>query len=141
MKTFNIDLWQNLRNIIIDEEEGTKFLDGKIYFGLAPEDTPAPYCVMHVMDSGNDDTSATLCKNDEGYNMVGESDIQFNMYATNDMQLDELLQEFNLHLNKLKNLTDYRVITSIRGTTKNASSFTGEVGLGFTRYSFKFEKL
>lgn len=135
MKTFNIDLWQTLK---LPNEDEEKFLDGHIYFGEAPEDVPAPYCVIHVLDCGEDENSLTLCGNETG---IGISDIQFNLYSTNDMQLDELLQELNLKIKSLKNLSDYRIINAIRGTTKNASGFSSEVGMGFTRFNFRYELL
>lgn len=139
MKTFNIDIWQTLRSYTDTNEK--RFCDGKIYFGLAPENTPAPYCVLHVLNSGEDMSAQTLCLKDEGYNLVGVSDIQFNVYATNDMYLDELLQELNDILRSFQNLTEYRIVKSERLRTKNASTFTNEVGIGFTEYLFQYEKL
>ena len=142
MRTFNIDLWQTLR-------EKTKpvggasnsLLNGNVFFGIAPAQTATPYCVMHVLDSGNDVNSQTLCKKDENYNSVGISDIQFSIYATNDMAIDEIAQELNKLIDSLQNLTEYRIISSVRQRTKNASSFTNETGMGFTEYSFKYENL
>lgn len=130
MKTFNADLWLYLKNEL-------KVLNGKIYFGLAPQETPATYCVIHVLDSGNDVNSQTLCDRDS----IGISDLQFNLYATNDMLIDELLQDLNNILNHLSNLTEYRVVSAVRGSTRTARDFSNEVGIGITRYSFKYEKL
>ena len=112
MRTFNIDLWQTLR-------EKTKpvggasnsLLNGNVFFGIAPAQTATPYCVMHVLDSGNDVNSQTLCKKDENYNSVGISDIQFSIYATNDMAIDEIAQELNKLIDSLQNLTEYRIIS------------------------------
>lgn len=132
-KSFNIDLWQTLRT------QG--FLDNKIYFGLAPEDTPAPYCVLHVLDNGIDTEAQTLCFREPSSNTPGLSSIQFNIYSSNDMQLDELLQELNAIILNLNNLTEYRIIQALRKNTKNASTFSGEVGKGFTEFDFTYEFL
>ena len=137
--TFNADLWQFLR--AWEGENKKKFIEGKIYFGLAPENTPVPYCVMHVMDSGDDPNAQTLCQNEEGYNAVGESRIQFNLYGFNDMQIDELLQELNYLIKSLKNLTVYRIMSCIRERTKTASSFSAEIGQGLTEFQFQHERL
>lgn len=139
MKTFNIDLWQYIKHA--KDSNGDVIFNGKTFFGLAPEDTPAPYCVLHVLDSGDDETSKTLCYKDENYNRNGVSDIQFTVYAINDMQLDELLQELNNIISRISNLSLYRIKIVQRGVTKTASSFSSEVGAGLTRYSFKYELL
>lgn len=140
MKTFNIDLWQKLKNIY-NTKENSYLKPDTIFFGIAKENQPAPYCVIHVMNCGTDIGSQTLCKKDEGYNKIGVSNIQFTMYATNDMVVDELLQELNDVLDSLTNLEEYRILQSIRRTTKNASSFTNELGAGLTRYDFQYERL
>lgn len=140
MKTFNIDLWQKLQEIYAAKED-TYLKSDAIFFGIAKESQPAPYCVIHVMNSGVDISSQTLCKKDAGYNKIGVSNIQFSMYATNDMVVDELLQELNDVLDSLTNLNEYRVLQAIRQTTKNASTFTNEVGMGLTRYDFQYESL
>lgn len=140
MKTFNIDLWQKLKEIYAAKED-TYLKSDAIFFGIANEKQPAPYCVIHIMNSGTDTNSQTLCKKDAGYNKVGVSNIQFSMYATNDMVVDELLQELNDVLDNLTNLNEYRILKSIRQTTKNATTFTNEVGKGLTRYDFQYESL
>lgn len=140
MKTFNIDLWQKLQEIYAEKED-TYLKSDAIFFGIAKENQPAPYCVIHVMNSGTDVNSQTLCKKDAGYNKVGVSNIQFSMYATNDMVVDELLQELNDVLDSLTNLNEYRVLRASRQTTKNATTFTNEVGMGLTRYDFQYESL
>lgn len=142
MRTFNIDLWQTLREKTKPVDGASNsLLNGNVFFGIAPAQTATPYCVMHVLDSGNDVNSQTLCKKDENYNSVGISDIQFSIYATNDMAIDEIAQELNKLIDSLQNLTEYRIISSVRQRTKNASSFTNEIGMGFTEYSFKYESL
>ena len=142
MRTFNIDLWQTLKEKSTRLNEGAgSLLKGNIFFGIAPANQKTPYCVLHVLDSGNDTNAQTLCQNDEGYNMAGVSDIQFSVYATNDMAIDEIAQELNKLIDSLQNLTEYRIISSVRQRTKNASSFTNETGMGFTEYSFKYESL
>jgi len=142
MRTFNIDLWQTLKEKSTGLNEGAgSLLKGNIFFGIAPANQKTPYCVLHVLDSGNDTNAQTLCQNDEGYNMAGVSDIQFSVYATNDMAIDEIAQELNKLIDSLQNLTEYRIISSVRQRTKNASSFTNETGMGFTEYSFKYESL
>lgn len=140
MKTFNIDLWQKLQEIYTTKENSVLKPDA-IFFGIAKENQPAPYCVIHVMNCGTDTNAQTLCKNNADYNKIGTSNIQFTMYATNDMVVDELLQELNDVLDGLTNLNEYRILQSIRRTTKNASSFTNEVGAGLTRYDFQYERL
>lgn len=139
MPTFNIDLWKSLQNIYSNQENS--YLKNKIFFGLAPEKTNVPYCVIHVLDSGLDENAQTLCKNDEGYNKVGTSSIQFSLYATNDMAIDELLQELNDNIYSLSNLNEYRIIRATRQETKNASSFSNETGMGLTRFLFEYEGL
>lgn len=126
MATFNIELWQRLKS---------DFLDGSVFFGSAPEATPAPYCVVYVLDSGDDEQSKTLCRTD------GESELQFTIYGFNDMQLDELLDRINNLIKTYKNLENYRIKTASRKMTKCASSFSADVGAGITRFQFSFEKL
>lgn len=133
-RTFNADLWLHIK-------EDKEFLDKKVFFGLAPEDTIAPYCVMHVLDSGDDNSVMTLCSNDEGYNVAGVSDIQFSVYSTNDMQLDEILYYLNKMIKGIKETTEYRILSATRTVTKNASSFSNEVGTGISRFTFKYEHL
>lgn len=137
--TFNIDLWQSLIALYSQYEQN--YLKGKIFFGLAPENTATPYCVIHVIDSGDNPNAQTLCKNQPNYNWVGNATIQFNIYAANDMAIDELLQELNDNIKKLSNLTNYRVSNSKRISTKNASSFSNETGVGITRWDFVYEGL
>jgi len=139
MKTFNIDLWQTLKQIYADYPDS--YLGDNFYFGIAPEDTPSNYCVIHVLDSGIDESSQTLCQKNEDYNTVGISNIQFSLYAINDMVIDELLQDLNDTIEGLSNLEEYRILKAVRQTTKNASSFTNEVGIGLTRFEFQYEKL
>lgn len=138
MRTFNIDLWQTLKTLSSSKND---LLKGSIYFGLAPEDTPTPYCVMHVLDCGDDVNSQTLCQDDQDYNAIGVSDIQFSVYATNDMALDEILQYLNNVIKGLQNLKEYRIASAVRQRTKNATTFTNETGQGFTEFIFKYEKL
>lgn len=125
-KTFNIELWDQLKK---------DFLSGSVFFGKAPQKTPAPYCVIHVLDSGDDEDSRTLC------GCIGEASMQFNIYAFNDMQLDELLKTLCDLLKTYKNLENFRVIKAIRGTTKGASTFSSEVGMGLSRFDFSYEAL
>lgn len=125
-KTFNIELWEKLKE---------DFLGGNVFFGQAPEDTPAPYCVMYVLSGEEDLSSKTLCRADR------EVDLQFTIYGFNDMQIDELLDELVGILKGYKLLTSYRIKVGIESSTKNASSFTAEVGAGLTRFNFMFEKL
>lgn len=125
-KTFNIELWDQLKE---------DFLGGSVYFGQAPQGTPAPYCVMHILDSGDDESSKTLC------GAIGESSIQFNIYGFNDMQLDELLAGLATWIKSYKNLESYRVVKAVRGTSKLASGFSAEVGMGFSRFDFSYEAL
>lgn len=134
MKTFNADLWLHIKNNL-------EFLNKKVFFGLAPEDTIAPYCVMHVLDTGDDSSMNTLCENDEGYNLAGVSDIQFTVYSTNDMQLDEILFYLNKMIKGIKGTSEYRILSSERTSTKTASSFSNEVGTGLSRFTFKYERL
>ena len=96
---------------------------------------------LHVLDSGNDTNAQTLCQNDEGYNTAGVSDIQFSVYATNDMAIDEILQELNSMIKSLQNLSEYRITNAVRQRTKNAATFTNETGQGFTEFIFKYEHL
>ena len=119
MKTFNIDLWQTLKEKSTGLNEGAgSLLKGNIFFGVAP-----------------------LCQNDEGYNTAGVSDIQFSVYATNDMAIDEILQELNNMIKSLQNLSEYRITNAVRQRTKNAATFTNETGQGFTEFIFKYEHL
>ena len=107
MMTFNIDLWQTLKEKSTGLNEGAgSLLKGNIFFGVAPANQKTPYCVLHVLDSGNDINAQTLCQNDEGYNTAGVSDIQFSVYATNDMAIDEILQELN---NMIKELNESNI--------------------------------
>ena len=140
--TFNIDLWQTLKEKSIGLNEGAgSLLKGNIFFGIAPTNQKTPYCVLHVLDSGNDTNAQTLCQNDEGYNTAGVSDIQFSVYATNDMAIDEILQELNSMIKSLQNLSEYRITNAVRQRTKNAATFTNETGQGFTEFIFKYEHL
>lgn len=142
MMTFNIDLWQTLKEKSIGLNKGAgSLLKGNIFFGIAPANQKTPYCVLHVLDSGNDTNAQTLCQNDEGYNTVGVSDIQFSVYATNDMAIDEILQELNSMIKSLQNLSEYRITNAVRQRTKNAATFTNETGQGFTEFIFKYEHL
>jgi len=125
-KTFNIELWEKLK---------TDFLDSNVFFGQAPEDTPAPYCVIYVLSANEDNNSKTLCQVDR------EVDLQFNVYGFNDMQIDELLDELVTTLKSYKLLTSYRIKMGIESSTKCASSFSSEIGMGLTRFNFYFEKL
>lgn len=142
MMTFNIDLWQTLKEKSTGLNEGAgSLLKGNIFFGVAPANQKTPYCVLHVLDSGNDTNAQTLCQNNEGYNMAGVSDIQFSVYATNDMAIDEILQELNNMIKSLQNLSEYRITNAVRQRTKNAATFTNETGQGFTEFIFKYEHL
>lgn len=142
MRTFNIDLWQTLKEKSTGLNEGTgSLLKSNIFFGIVPANQKIPYCVLHVLDSGNDTNAQTLCQNDEGYNAVGVSDIQFSVYATNDMAIDEILQELNNMIKSLQNLSEHRITNAVRQRTKNASTFTNETGQGFTEFIFKYEHL
>ena len=142
MRTFNIDLWQTLKEKSTGLNEGAgSLLKGNVFFGIAPANQKTPYCVLHVLDSGNDTNAQTLCQNDEGYNMAGISDIQFSVYAINDMAIDEILQELNNMIKSLQNLSEYRITNAVRQRTKNAATFTNETGQGFTEFIFKYEHL
>ena len=142
MRTFNIDLWQTLKEKSTGLNEGAgSLLKSNIFFGIAPASQKTPYCVLHVLDSGNDVNAQTLCQNDEGYNAAGVSDIQFSVYATNDMAIDEILQELNNMIKSLQNLSEHRITNAVRQRTKNASTFTNETGQGFTEFIFKYEHL
>lgn len=133
MKTFNIELWEEIKR--------QNFLKGRVYFGVAPEKIPAPYCVMHILDTGKDIFMQTLCSKDLDANSVKVSNLQFNVYASNNMQLEELLEELNNLINNLSLLPNFRIIQALRQRTKTASSFSNEVGQGFTEFDFKFELL
>lgn len=126
MATFNIELWQKLKGDL---------LDGNVFFEQAPEDTPAPYCVLHVMDSGIDENNKTLCRH------VNLASIQITIYGFNGMQIDELLDETNNLIKGYELLPSYRIINATRRLTKNASSFSLEVGAGITRFDFSHENL
>lgn len=126
-KTFNIELWDQLKE---------DFLDGSVFFGEAPENTSAPYCVIHVLDSGDDEGSKTTCGD-----MTSISDLQFNVYGFNNMQIDELLDELNTLLKTYTAFDNYRVIAAKRDVTKGAESFSSEVGMGLTRFDFQWERL
>lgn len=126
-KTFNIELWEQLKE---------DFLEGNVFFGEAPEDTSAPYCVMHILDSGDNENSKTLCGD-----MTGISNFQFNVYGFNNMQIDELLDELNTLLKTYSLLDNYRIVKSKRDITKGAESFSAEVGMGLTRFDFEWERL
>jgi hypothetical protein len=128
-KTFNIELWEQLKE---------DFLDGSVFFGEAPEDAPAPYCVIHVLDSGDDESSKTSCGG-----MTGISNLQFNIHGFNNMQIDELLDELNALLKTyaLIEFDDYRIIEAKRDITKGAENFSAETGMGLTRFDFEWERL
>lgn len=126
-KSFNIELWEQLK---------LDFLDGKVYFGKAPQETPAPYCVMHVIDGGMDENSKTLCGEANG-----EATIQFNIYGFNAMQVDELLESLNSLLKTYKLLVSFRICASKRGTTKGMAQISSDVGMGLSRFDFTYENL
>lgn len=126
-KSFNIELWEQLK---------ADFLGGQVYFGTAPQDTPAPYCTVHVLDCGIDEESKTLCG---GYN--GEATIQFNIYGFNAMQVDELLENLSSLIKTYKNLIAFRICSSKRGTTKGMAQISAEVGMGLSRFDFEYESL
>lgn len=126
-KSFNIELWEQLK---------TDFLNGKVYFGKAPQNIPAPYCTMHVLDSGIDENAKTLCGD---YN--GEASFQFNIYGFNAMQVDELLESLNSLLKTYKTLTTFRVCSSKRRTTKGLGQISSDIGMGLTRFDFTYENL
>ena len=112
MRTFNIDLWQTLKEKSTGLNEGAgSLLKGNIFFGVAPANQKTPYCVLHVLDSGNDINAQTLCQNDEGL------------------------------IKSLQNLSEYRITNAVRQRTKNAATFTNETGQGFTEFIFKYEHL
>lgn len=138
MKTFNIDLWETIKNNLTGQDEA---LNGRIFFGVAPENTETPYCVMHVMNGGEDSNSQTLCQDDPNYKAVGFARIQFNIYATNDMWLDEIREDLNRYIKSLRDLEHYRILSRVLLRSKNASSFTNETGAGLTEFEFKYEPL
>ncbi len=138
MKTFNIDLWQTIKNNLTGQDEA---LNGRIYFGVAPEEIETPYCVMHVMNGGEDSNSQTLCQDNPDYHAVGFARIQFNIYATNDMWLDEIREDLNRYIRSLRDLENYRILSRVLLRSKNASSFTNEIGTGLTEFEFKYEPL
>lgn len=138
MKTFNIDLWQTIKNNLTGQDEA---LNGRIFFGVAPEKTETPYCVIHVLNGGEDSNAQTLCQDDPDYKAVGFAQIQFNIYATNDMWLDEIREDLNKHIKSLKVLENYRILSRVLLNSKNASSFTNETGTGLTEFKFKYEPL
>lgn len=127
-KTFAIELWERLKIDFLS--------NNKVFFGKAPEYIAAPYCVIHVLDSGDDESSKTLCGG-----MTGISSFQFNVYGLNDMQIDELLDELNSLLKTYTLFADYRVIEAKRDVTKGAQEFLSETGMGLTRFNFKWERL
>lgn len=127
-KTFEIELWQYLRN-------AKTSLDKKIYFGLAPTDVAIPYCVMHVLDMREEENAQTLCRKD----IVKLSNIQFSVYATNDMVLNEILNELNEVIKGVELLDDYRITINKCERTKTASIFSNEVGMGLTEFYFNYE--
>lgn len=137
-KTFNIDLWQTIKEKITGQDEA---LNGRIFFGLAPEDTPTPYCVMHLMNGGEDSEAQTLCQNDADYQTIGFARIQFNIYAPNDMWLDEIREDLNKTIKSLQELSEYRILSKVLQRSKNASTFTNETGIGLTEFNFKYEPL
>ena len=138
METFGIDLWNNIKNLYSDKDEE---LNKKIFFGLAPEDTSSPYCVIHVLNCGEDSSAQTLCQYNENYNIVGSARIQFTIYAQNDMWLDEIREDLNKKIRKLQDLTKYRILSKVLLRSKNASSFSSEIGTGLTEFEFKYESL
>jgi Tfp pilus assembly pilus retraction ATPase PilT len=138
MKTFNIDLWETIKNNLTGQDET---LDGRIFFGVAPEKAKTPYCVIHVLNGGEDSNAQTLCQNDPDYQAVGFARIQFNIYATNDMWLDEIREDLNKHIKSLRELENYRILSRVLLRSKNASSFTNETGTGLTEFEFKYEPL
>lgn len=137
-KTFNIDLWQTIQEKSKGQDEA---LNGRIFFGLAPEDTPMPYCVMHVLHDGENNEAQTLCQYDLNYNIVGSARIQFSIYASNDMWLDEIREDLNKKIRVLQDLTEYRILSKILLRSKNASSFTNEAGMGLSEFKFEYEPL
>lgn len=137
MKTFNIDLWQTIKNNLGQDEA----LNGRIFFGVVPEKTETPYCVIHLLNGGEDSNAQTLCQNDPDYQAVGFARIQFNIYATNDMWLDEIREDLNRHIKSLRELENYRILSRVLLRSKNASSFTNETGIGLTEFEFKYEPL
>ena len=137
-KTFNIDLWQTIKKELTGQDEA---LNGRIFFGLAPEDTPTPYCVVHVLDSGEDNDAQTLCQNNADYQTVGSARIQFTIYAPNDMWLDEIREDLNKTIKSLQDLKEYRILSKVLLRSKNASSFSNEVGIGLTEFRFGYEPL
>ena len=127
-KTFEIELWEYLRKA--DTSLGKKF-----YFGLAPSDVAVNYCVMHVLDMREEENAQTLCRND----IVKLSNIQFSVYASNDMVLNEVLNELNEVIKGIELLDNYRITINRCERTKTASTFTNEVGMGLTEFYFNYE--
>lgn len=127
-KTFEIELWEYLRKA--DTSLGKKF-----YFGLAPVDVAVNYCVMHVLDMREEENAQTLCRND----IVKLSNIQFSVYASNDMVLNEVLNELNEVIKGIELLDNYRITINRCERTKTASTFTNEVGMGLTEFYFNYE--
>ena len=138
MKTFNIDLWETIKNNLTGQDEA---LNGRIFFGIAPEDTPTPYVVMHLLNGGEDSEAQTLCQNNSDYKTIGFARVQFNIYATNDMWLDEIREDLNKEIKKLNDLSEYRILSKVLLRSKNASSFTNETGIGLTEFRFEYEPL
>lgn len=129
-KTFEIELWEYLR-------KANTSLGKKFYFGLAPTDASVNYCVMHILDMREEENAQTLCRND----IVKLSNIQFNVYASNDMVLNEVLNELNEVIKGIKLLNSYRITIGRCERTKTASTFTNEVGMGLTEFYFNYEKV
>lgn len=135
MKSFNVDLYQTIKQKLIDLKTP---LGSSMFFGIAPEKTKCPFCVFHVLDDGEDSNSQLLCDIE---NILGESSIQISLYATNDFAIDDLLHQLNDIIKSTKQTPLYRIVSKTRQTTKNASSFTSETGMGLTRFDFTYEKL
>lgn len=130
MISFNIDIWQKIKAEFED-------LENKVYFGEVPEEIEAPFCVMHVLDNGVDDTFSTICDD----NKIYKADIQFSLYDYNDMAIDELLINLNSFISQLKDLEKYRILSKQRVRTRNSNGFSAEVGMGYTEYIFTYEIL
>lgn len=129
-KTFEIELWDYLR------KAGTS-LGKKIYFGIAPTDIAVNYCVMHILDMREEENAQTLCRKD----IVKLSNIQFSVYASNDMALNEILNELNETIRNIELLEHYRITMRRCERTKTASTFTNEVGMGLTEFYFNYENV
>ena len=125
--TFNIELWKKLQ---------LDFLDGKVFFGIAPESSTAPYCVLHVLDYGDDYDTRTLCGE-----MTSESEIQFNIYDFNDIGIDEKVNELCNILQGYTSLDNYVIDRSARRTARLASGFSAEVGSGSVDFTFSYQSV